>query len=157
MTHRSGHRTARTQVQLAAMIVSGIILLLGLLGFVPGITTGYREMTFAGHRSGAELFGLFQVSVLRNLVFALIGLIGLAMARRLTGARIFLTVGGALFLLFWIYGLATADESAANWMPANGPGDWLHLLLGLGMLILGLLLSNRAGTAGRLDEPFDRP
>jgi hypothetical protein len=156
MTHRSSQRPVRTQVQLAAMIVSGFLLLLGLLGFVPGVTTGYHEMTFAGHRSRAELFGLFQVSVLRNLVFVLVGLIGLVLARRLTGARIFLTVGGALYLLFWIYGLATADESAANWMPANGPGDWLHLALGLSMLALGLLLSDRFGTTGRLDQPLDR-
>lgn len=157
MTHRSGNRTARSPVQLAAMIVSALLLLLGLLGFVPGITTGYHEMAFAGHRSGAELLGLFQVSVLRNLVFVVSGLIGLLMARRLTGARVFLAVGGALYLLLWIYGLATEDDSAANWMPVNGPGDWLHLALGFSMLALGLLLSNRVGTDGRLDEPIDRP
>ncbi|MBQ1027900.1 DUF4383 domain-containing protein [Micromonospora sp. C95] len=157
MSHRSGDRTVRARVQLAAMIVSGILLLFGVLGFVPGITTDYHELTFAGPRSRAELFGLFQVSVLRNLVFMISGLIGLVLARRLTGARVFLAVGGALYLLLWIYGLATADESTANWLPVNGPGDWLHLALGLCMLALGLLLSNRVGTAGRLDEPIDSP
>ncbi|MDG4796117.1 DUF4383 domain-containing protein [Micromonospora sp. WMMD1082] len=157
MARQARGRTGRARVQLAAMIIAGILLLLGLLGFVPGITTGYGEMTFAGHRSGAELFGLFQVSILRNLVFVVSGLIGLALARRLTGARVFLAVGGALYLLLWIYGLATEDKSGANWLPVNGPSDWLHLALGFGMLALGLLLSNAAGTDGRLDDPIDRP
>ncbi|WBB49553.1 DUF4383 domain-containing protein [Verrucosispora sp. WMMA2044] len=159
MARRSaGGRTSRTRVQLAALVVAGVFLLLGVLGFVPGITTDYGDMTFAGHHSGARLLGLFQVSVLHNLLHLGFAVAGLVLARGVAGARLYLVAGGALYLGLWIYGLAVGEESAANFVPLNDADNWLHLGLGLGMLLLGLLLSARAGGSGsRLDRPFDRP
>lgn len=37
-----------------------VFLLVGVLGFIPKITTHYSSMSFAGHMSGAMLLGLFQ-------------------------------------------------------------------------------------------------
>ncbi|HXD28954.1 MAG TPA: DUF4383 domain-containing protein, partial [Arthrobacter sp.] len=62
----------RTHVQLAALVWAAF-LLVGVLGFIPGITTNVRELTFAGHQSGAMLLGLFQVSILHNIVHLLFG------------------------------------------------------------------------------------
>lgn len=49
-------RTATTRygslVQKAALAVGAVFLLVGILGFIPGITTNYDTMTFAGHQSG---------------------------------------------------------------------------------------------------------
>ncbi|MEU6023964.1 DUF4383 domain-containing protein [Micromonospora sp. NPDC047134] len=158
MAHKAGRgRPDRTRVQLAALVVAALFLVLGVAGFIPGITTGYGDMTFAGHHSGAKLLGVFQVSILHNLLHLGFGLIGLVAARRLAGARIFLTVGGAVYLALWLYGWAIEDDSAANFIPVNGADDFLHLALGFGMLALGLLLSNNRGTGGRLDNPLDRP
>jgi hypothetical protein len=39
-----------------------VFLLVGILGFIPGITTHYADMTFAGHDSMAKLLGVFMVS-----------------------------------------------------------------------------------------------
>ncbi|MCZ7418512.1 MULTISPECIES: DUF4383 domain-containing protein [unclassified Micromonospora] len=159
MARRSaGGRAPRTRVQLAALVVAGVFLLLGVLGFVPGITTDYGDMTFAGHHSGARLLGLFQVSVLHNLLHLGFAVAGLLLARGVAGARLYLVAGGALYLGLWIYGLAVGEDSAANVIPLNDADNWLHLGLGLGMLLLGLLLSAPAGgSGGRLDRPFDRP
>ncbi|MFG2064668.1 DUF4383 domain-containing protein [Micromonospora sp. NPDC048871] len=158
MAHQADRgRPDRTRVQLAALIVAALFLVLGVAGFIPGITTGYGDMTFAGHHSGAKLLGVFQVSILHNLLHLGFGLIGLVAARRLAGARIFLTAGGAVYLALWLYGWAIEDDSAANFIPVNGADDFLHLALGFGMLALGLLLSNNRGTGGRLDNPLDRP
>ncbi|MGW1062579.1 DUF4383 domain-containing protein [Micromonospora rubida] len=157
---RDQHGTPKPRVQQAAAAVAALFLLLGVLGFIPGITTGYHDMTFAGHTSGAELFGLFQVSVLHNALHLLFGLAGLVLARSVGGSRIFLAGGGAIYLGLWLYGFAiefSAEHSAVNFIPLNGADNWLHLALGFGMLALGLLLSERAGTGGRLDDPFDRP
>ncbi|PZF94222.1 DUF4383 domain-containing protein [Micromonospora endophytica] len=154
MAHRAGDgRERRTRVQLAALAVAALFLVLGVLGFVPGITTGYGDMTFAGHHSGAKLLGLFQVSVLHNLLHLGFGLAGLVLARRVAGARFFLAGGGALYLVLWLYGWAIEDESTANFIPVNGADDFLHLGLGFGMLALGLLLSNNAGTGTPPDNP----
>ncbi|TCB96611.1 DUF4383 domain-containing protein [Micromonospora zingiberis] len=158
MAHQArGGRSGRSRVQLAALVVAALFLIIGVAGFIPGITTGYGDMTFAGHHSGAKLLGVFQVSILHNLLHLGFGLVGLVLSRRLAGARLFLAGGGAIYLALWLYGWATEDESAANFIPVNGADDFLHLGLGFGMLALGLLLSNRAGTGGALDTPLDRP
>jgi hypothetical protein len=153
----AGPRGSKPRVQLVAFVVAAVFLLIGVLGFIPGITTGYGDMTFAGHTSGAKLLGLFQVSVLHNAVHLFFGLAGLVMARSLAGARLFLAGGGAVYLGLWLYGFAIDHESGANFVPFNDADNWLHLALGFGMLCLGLLLSNRAGTGGRPDRPIDRP
>ncbi|BCJ60768.1 hypothetical protein Jiend_41900 [Micromonospora endophytica] len=75
------------------------------------------------------------------------------LARRVAGARFFLAGGGALYLVLWLYGWAIEDESTANFIPVNGADDFLHLGLGFGMLALGLLLSNNAGTGTPPDNP----
>ncbi|MEH0829032.1 MULTISPECIES: DUF4383 domain-containing protein [unclassified Micromonospora] len=147
----------KPRIQGVALVVAVVFLVLGVLGFVPGVTTGYDDLTFAGHHSGAKLLGLFQVSVLHNALHLLFGLLGLVMARRVGAARLFLAGGGVAYLGLWLYGFAIDQESAANFVPLNDADDWLHLGLGFGMLALGLLLSNDAGTGGRLDTPFDRP
>ncbi|MEU4643798.1 DUF4383 domain-containing protein [Micromonospora sp. NPDC023814] len=144
-------------VQFAAVAAAGIFALVGVLGFIPGITTGYGDMTFAGHHSEARLLGLFQVSILHNALHLGFGLAGLVLARTVAGARIFLAGGGALYLGLWLYGFAIDRESVLNFIPVNDADNWLHLALGFGMLALGLLLSNQVGTGGRLDRPFDRP
>ncbi|MCZ7435912.1 DUF4383 domain-containing protein [Micromonospora sp. WMMC241] len=152
------HAPARSAVQKVALAAAALFVLIGVLGFVPGVTAHYGQMTFAGHHSGAKLLGLFQVSVLHNLVHLLFGLVGLVAARRLAGARAFLAVGGALYLVLWLYGFAIdSRETAANFVPVNHADNWLHLALGFGMLATGLLLSNEAGTGSRLDTPIDRP
>jgi hypothetical protein len=127
-------------MQKAAALVAAVFLAVGVLGFIPGITTNYDDMTFAGHESGAELLGVFEVSGLHNIVHLLFGVIGLLMARTWELARAFLIGGGAIYLLLWVYGLLIDHDSDANFVPVNDADNWLHLALGLGMVGLGLAL-----------------
>ena len=69
-------------VQKAALAVGAVFLPVGVLGFVPGITTNYDQLTFAGHHSDAALLGIFNVSVLHNLVHLAFGVAGIALARK---------------------------------------------------------------------------
>jgi hypothetical protein len=127
-----------------AVVVAAMFALVGVLGFVPGVTTHFGEITFAGHHSGAHLLGVFQVSVLHNLLHLLFGVAGLVMARRAEGARLFLVGGGAMYLVLWLYGLTVVGHSAAaDVIPVNSSDNWLHLGLGLVMIALGLLLVRR--------------
>ena len=136
---REGAMRDRTLVQTAAMAVGAVFLLVGILGFIPGITTNYDEMKFAGEDSRAELLGLFQVSILHNIVHLLFG-VGILMARTVDGARTYLIGGGVIYLALWILGLI----GGADWIPANNADDWLHLLLGLGMIGLGVATTRAA-------------
>lgn len=131
--------TART----VAMVVAATFLLVGILGFIPGVTTNYDAMQFAGHGSDAKLLGVFQVSVLHNIVHLLFGVAGLVLARRADTARAFLIGGGAIYLLLLLYGLVIDHDSNANFVPLNTADNWLHMALGVGMIALGLLLSRR--------------
>lgn len=131
-------------IQKAAAAVGAVFLLVGVLGFIPGITTGYGTMEVAGHRSDALLIGIFEVSVLHNLVHVLFGVAGLAMARTWNGARSYLIGGGAIYLVLWLYGLLIDKNTAANFVPVNTADDWLHFLLGAGMVALGVVLGKQA-------------
>jgi hypothetical protein len=143
-TQRTG--TGRHPVQLAATVVGAVFLLVGILGFIPGPTTNYDELSFAGHQSGALLLGVFAVSILHNLVHAAFGVAGLVLARSVAGARNFLIFGGIVYAVLWIYGLLIDHDSAANIVPVNTADNWLHLALAVGMIALGALLGRSRAT-----------
>jgi hypothetical protein len=134
----------RAPVELAATVVGATFLLVGILGFIPGITSNYDQMTIAGHDSGAMLLGIFMVSILHNVVHLLFGVAGLGMGRTYDGARTYLIGGGVIYLLLWLYGVIIDHHSGANFVPVNSADDWLHLLLGLGMIVLGVALTRDA-------------
>ncbi|MGX1135595.1 hypothetical protein RKD49_007785 [Streptomyces glaucescens] len=145
-THAHAARTARAPVQQAALVVGAVFLLVGVLGFIPGVTTNYDTMEFAAHHSEARLFGVFQVSILHNLVHLAFGVAGLALSRTAAQARLYLLAGGAIYLVLWLYGVIIDLDSAANFVPVNTADNWLHLVLGLGMIALGALLTRRHDT-----------
>jgi Domain of unknown function (DUF4383) len=133
-------RMTASAVQTAALVVGIVFIVVGILGFIPGINTNIETLMFAGPESGALLFGVFQVSILHNIVHLLYGIAGVALARTFSGARNYLIWGGAVYLVLWLYGLFVALDSPANFVPLNDADDWLHLGLGLGMIALGLVL-----------------
>ena len=138
----------RSPLELVSLIVGATFLLVGILGFIPGITENTDAMEFSGHESGAELLGVFQVSVLHNAVHLLFGVIGLAAARMASSARAFLVGGGAIYVMLWLYGMLIDKAGDANFVPLNEADDWLHLGLGAAMLALGLALGRSARPAG---------
>src|SRR3954447_17641724 len=149
MTDTTTRSMTATNMQKVATAVAAVFLLVGVLGFIPGITTDYDTMTFASHDSDAKLLGIFEVSVLHNIVHLLFGVVGLLLARTWDGARGFLIGGGVVYLVLWVYGLLVDKESSANFVPVNNADNWLHLLLGLGMVALGLALGRSDDTRTR--------
>ncbi|RIX30671.1 DUF4383 domain-containing protein [Amnibacterium setariae] len=147
----SQDRTARTPVQIVALIVGIVFLLVGVAGFIPGLTTRYGDLSFAGTGSMAMLLGVFQVSILHNVVHLLFGIVGIIASRSARGAKLFLVVGGIVYAVLWIYGLAVPMTSQANFVPLNSADNWLHLVLAVGMVLLGLVVpgSRRAAQTSR--------
>src|SRR5688500_9997081 len=131
-------------LQSASAAVGAAFLLVGIAGFIPGVTTNYDDMLFAGHESGAELLGVFNVSMLHNVVHLAFGVAGLALARTWATARNFLVGGGVVYLALWVYGLVVQGETTdANFVPLNEADNWLHLALGAAMLALGFGFGRR--------------
>jgi hypothetical protein len=146
---RTGANTAlRTTLQKAAAAVGIVFILVGILGFIPGITSQYGEMKMAGMDSQAKLVGIFQVSILHNLVHLAFGVAGILMARKFSTARTFLVGGGAIYLVLWIYGLVINQTTNANFVPVNTADNWLHFVLGVGMIAVGFVL----GRSERRDD-----
>jgi hypothetical protein len=125
-----------------AQLFGVVFLLVGILGFIPGITSD-APGDFSGEGSDAELLGLFQSSILHNIVHLLFGLFGLALARTADGARTFLVGAGVIYLLLWVVGLLGGLE----WLPTNSADQWLHFVLGVVLLAAGLLLGRERTAA----------
>jgi hypothetical protein len=124
----------RSLAQTLSLVFGIAFLAAGILGFIPGVTTDYGDMTFAGNDSRAELLGIFQVSILHNIVHLLFGVAGLAAARTWDGARAYLLWAGVIYVVLFVYGLLVSSTSDANFVPINNADDWLHLLLAVGLL-----------------------
>ena len=126
-------------VRKAAAAVGAVFLLVGILGFVPGVTTNDDDLELAGHHSGAKLLGVFEVSVLHNVVHLLFGVAGLLLSRRSRTAATYLLGGGLVYFVLWLYGVLVDHDSQANFVPLNSADNWLHLVLAIGMTALGAL------------------
>jgi hypothetical protein len=143
-------REPRVPMHAFAATMGLVFLLAGIAGFIPGITTNYDELEFAGPDSGAKLLGLFEVSVLHNIVHMLFG-VGLVAAARYSWSRAYLLGGGVGYLGVVLYGALVDKEADANILPINNADNILHLVLALAMIGLGVLGSRltRPDTATR--------
>ena len=137
---RSAPAWRATTLQTATMIVGLTFLLVGIAGFIPGITTDYDTLAFAGEDSEAKLLGLFQVSILHNIVHLAFGALGVYAARMARTSYLYLIAGGVVYLVLTLYGAVIDQTSDANFVPINTADNWLHLALGLGMIGLGVAL-----------------
>ena len=134
----------RTPVQNGARLVGIVFLLVGIAGFIPGVTTNlYEGLEFAGDDGTSELLGLFQVSVLHNIVHGLFGIAGLALAATASGARTYLIGGGAIYIALFLLGMV----GGGDWIPINNADNWLHLVLGVGMIGLGIATTRQSRVA----------
>ena len=102
--------------------------MVGILRFIPGITTHYDDLSFAGHESHAKLIGIFQVSILHNLIHVAYRVAGLAVARKPRPAALYLLVGGIVYGVVWLYGLFVEHHSDANFVPLNNADNSLHFV-----------------------------
>ena len=130
--------TERTTAQTIAGLFGVAFIVLGVIGFIPEITTDYMQFHTWERHSHAELFGVFDVSVFQNAIHLVFGIAGLALSRTLAGAWSYLVGGGVALVDLAVYGLLIERSSRANFVPLDAAGCWLHLGLGIGMAAVGL-------------------
>jgi len=147
-TDRDSTLGGRDLLQTGALVVGVVFVLVAILGFIPGATTNYDELGAYGHESDAKLLGLFNVSILHNIVHGLFG-VGILMSRTRAGAKNYLIGGGIVYIVLLVVGLFIANkEEAINFVPINTADNYLHLGLAIGMIALGVLLSRPNTTRG---------
>jgi Domain of unknown function (DUF4383) len=133
----------RTLAQTLALAFGVVFVLVGILGFIPGITED-APGSFAGEDSEGSLLGVFQTSVLHNLAHLAFG-IGILAARRRDWSLTYLLVGGIAYLGLFLLGIL----GAMDWLPADDTDDWLHLALGVGLLGSWFVAKNEDERDGR--------
>lgn len=143
-----------TVLAVSAVLVGGAFLVLGVLGFVAPAVEDDGALRAAGHHSEALLLGVFQVSVLHNVLHLVFGVLGIAASPRGRWAVTYLVGGGVAYLALALYGLLVHDAEGANVVPLNAADNWLHLALGVAMVVLGLVGRRtwRARAGGRADD-----
>jgi Domain of unknown function (DUF4383) len=139
----------RTDFQWAAWLFGVLFVIVGVLGFIPGVTTNYHGLwTFDG--TGAKELRFIGVNVLENIVHLLYGVAGILLSRTWDGARTFFLGGGLIFLVLWLYGLIIDLDTGANFLGVNTAANWVHFALGLAMLIIGAIWGRPYAPQGRV-------
>ena len=115
-----------------------VFLLVGILGFVPGITQD-------GH-----LLGIFHVNPAHNMVHIITGIgaiaCGLASAH---AAQLFFRIFGVVYGLVAILGFMAGDQALFGLIANNRADAWLHTAIAAVSLYLGFGVREAATT---LDE-----
>lgn len=113
-------------LQSAAILFGIVFLAVGILGFVPGVTT--NEM----------LLGIFHVNAAHNVVHIASGIIfllcGMASA---SASRTFFKIFGLVYALVAIMGFVVGNGLILTLISNNTATTWLHVVLAIAMLYLG--------------------
>jgi len=112
-----------------ALVFGVVFTLVGLLGFVPGVTSTDAD----GHQL---LLGLFMVDAMHNVVHLASGILGLAAAGSAKYAKWYLVGFGVVYGLVTLIGFF--DDTVFGLLHVNTADNWLHLVLTLGLLGAGL-------------------
>ena len=109
-----------------------LFVIIGLAGF---LVSGSHEPVGA---EGGELFGLFRVNVLHNIVHVAMGA-GLVAAGIVgsRSAKVANTIAGVGYLVLFVAGLFVAG-TGADLIALNGADNVLHLVLGTALVAVGL-------------------
>ncbi len=129
-----------TAAQRIAQVFGWAFILVGLAGFA---ATG--SSMDPSHLTAPRLFGLFPVNVLHNVVHLTFGLWGVLAARGLSAARTYLLGAGLIYLVLAALGVVAPD--GLGLVPLGGNDVGLHIFLGLGLLLSGMLTQARGGSA----------
>lgn len=112
----------------SAKVFGYILLLVGILGFIPGVTT-----------SDGLLLGLFQVNALHNVIHIVTGLIGVyaGMQADAKASRTFFQVFGIIYALIAILGFVYGDGDILGVVASNMADTWLHVVIAVYALYMG--------------------
>jgi uncharacterized protein DUF4383 len=120
-----------TTLQKLAGVFGVIFILVAVLGF---ISPGGLVMTM-DPTTGMAL-GVFPVNLLHNIVHLAFGVWGLIASRAWAGSKTFFTAGGVIYVVLTLVGFLS--PTGFGIVPLGGADIWLHAVLAIAMLGIGL-------------------
>ncbi|HSI20346.1 MAG TPA: DUF4383 domain-containing protein [Verrucomicrobiae bacterium] len=119
-----------------AMIFGAIFTLVGILGFIPGVTNDNM------------LLGIFHVDTLHNLFHLVTGLIGLYLGTSSEGgSKSWFQIFGIIYALLTVLGFVYGEEKILGLIVNNTADTWLHLVLTAALLAVGFGMSDSGDKA----------
>jgi uncharacterized protein DUF4383 len=110
-----------------ALVFGIVYLLVGILGFVPGLVQpAHHGPSLAVESNHGLLFGLFPVNLLHNIVHLLIGIWGIAASVNMPAARFYARGLAVFYGLLAVLGLLPATGTLFGLVPIHGHDVWLH-------------------------------
>jgi hypothetical protein len=127
-------------VKAAAILFGLVFLAVGILGFVPGVTSDVNGMPM--------LLGIFHVNAAHNYVHLASGIVfllcGMAGA---SAASAFFKIFGIIYAAVAVLGFMKGDGLLLGLISNNMADVWLHVVLSATMLYLGFVAGRSATTA----------
>lgn len=115
-----------------AVIFGAVFVLIGILGFIPGITTDAPDGDYG------RLFGVFAVDTMHNMVHILTGIVAIACGMMSEAAsRNYCRVFGVLYGIVALMGFAYGKAHLMGLMANNTPDAVLHTAIAIVALFLG--------------------
>ena len=115
-----------------ALVFGIIYVLVGILGFIPALSTHPADAPHLSVESGhGYLMGLFPINILHNIVHLIIGVWGIVASRSLGGARLYAQALAIVYGLLAVLGLIPATNTTFGLIPIHGHDIWLHALSAL--------------------------
>lgn len=108
-----------------------VFLIVGIAGFIPGITPPHQHPGLMITAASGNELGLFPVNVLHNLVHIAFGIWGIVAASGFVAARFYFRAVAVVYALLTVMGLIPATNTAFGLVPIYGHDVWLHALLAL--------------------------
>jgi hypothetical protein len=113
------------------MLFGIVFLAVGILGFVPGITT-------TGSDGMPMLLGIFMVNTAHSFVHIASGVVFLLASMSGAGAaRLWFQIFGAVYAVVAILGFMTPNGMLLGLISNNPADTWLHVVLAVAMLAIG--------------------
>lgn len=111
-------------VQTLARVFGIVFVAVGVLGFVPGVT------------SDGHLLGIFEVDMLHNLIHIVSGLAALAAGWAMWNSRLYFQIFGVVYAVVAVIGFVQGD-TVLGLIQTNMADHVLHLVLAAALLYVG--------------------
>ena len=115
-----------SMIQKLAWVFAAVFVLVGVLGFVPGITTD-------GH-----LLGIFEVSTLHNIIHLATGIVAALVASSTEKSTLFFKVFGVVYALVTVVGFVQGN-TVLGLIGVNLADNLLHLAIAAVALYVGFV------------------
>jgi len=127
-------------VKSAAILFGIVFLAVGILGFVPSIST-------PGPDGMPMLLGIFMVNGIHSIVHIASGVVFLLCGMAGAGpSRLFFKIFGVVYALVAVMGFVTGNGMIFGLISNNTADTWLHVVLAAAMLFLGFAAPGEQAT-----------